>query len=636
MKKVLLVSMPFGALERQPIGISLLKAELERNGIQCRNRHFFFDFADFIGVKDYTWISSDLPYVAFAGDWCFTRSLYGIAPGGEDAYFDTVLKKQWRLTDQDCRRILGIRTYVEPFLEHCLAAEDWDEYGLIGFTSTFEQNIASLALASRLKSVAPNIPIVFGGANWEAGMGQALHRQFPVVDFVCSGEADESLKRLARLVLRGKADKKSLARIPGIVYRAADRSVSTGAAPMVTCMDELPIPDYSDYFDQLDRSAASSQVYPSLLLETSRGCWWGAKSHCTFCGLNGGSMAFRSKSAARALAEIDSLAQRWGIRQFEVVDNILDMSYFRDLLPALAERGDDLTFFFETKANLRKEQVALLAKSGVTRIQPGIESLNDHVLQLMRKGTRALRNIQLLKWCRQYRVGVDWNLLYGFPGETRQDYEDMMKMLPAIRFLEPPGACGRIRLDRFSPYFNEPKSFGLTALRPMAAYRFIYPFEPGVLNDIAYFFDFEYRNGADSRSCAEQVIDCADDWRDNPEPGRLVYLESGEDRLLVFDTRNAARRTFVLEGMDRMAYLFCDSMRTVGGITAHLRQAFETDDVSERQVAGFLESLVANQLMVSDDRHYLALALQGKKLAAAEKAAGKCLQTGLLPGVMQL
>ena len=45
------------------------------------------------------------------------------------------------------------------------------------------------------------------------------------------------------------------------------------------------------------------------------------------------------------------------------------------------------------------------------RIQPGIESLSDHVLKLMRKGTTALQNIQLLKWCREYGVQPEWNLL---------------------------------------------------------------------------------------------------------------------------------------------------------------------------------------------------------------------------------
>ena len=107
----------------------------------------------------------------------------------------------------------------------------------------------------------------------------------------------------------------------------------------------------------------------------------------------------------------------------------------------------------------------------MNRIQPGIESLSDHVLKLMRKGTTALRNIQLLKWAREFNIIAEWNILYGFPGETPDDYRDILELLPAIRFLRPPCAAGPIRLDRFSPYHKSPADFGLLNVRPLKTYR---------------------------------------------------------------------------------------------------------------------------------------------------------------------
>ena len=56
-----------------------------------------------------------------------------------------------------------------------------------------------------------------------------------------------------------------------------------------------------------EQTTVLRRVVPTLLFETSRGCWWGAKSHCTFCGLNGETMAFRSKSPRRALDELEQL-----------------------------------------------------------------------------------------------------------------------------------------------------------------------------------------------------------------------------------------------------------------------------------------------------------------------------------------
>ena len=235
---------------------------------------------------------------------------------------------------------------------------------------------------------------------------------------------------------------------------------------------------------------------PSLLIETSRGCWWGAKAHCTFCGLNGATMNFRSKDAdarARGARGLSHVAIR--TTRVVAVDNILDMRYFRDLLPELRDRQLGITLFYETKANLTKEQVKLLRDAGVLAIQPGVESLSTHVLQLMRKGVTALQNIQLLKWCRQYGVSVAWNLLYGFPGETAADYAAIGDAIESLWHLPPPYAMGAVRMDRFSPYFNQAAAFGLVNVRPMDMYRLLYPLPQDRLRNLAYFFEFDHPDG---------------------------------------------------------------------------------------------------------------------------------------------
>ena len=99
--------------------------------------------------------------------------------------------------------------------------------------------------------------------------------------------------------------------VPGLVHRVGGVSVTTGPGIPLARLDDLPVPDFSDYFRDLAASGAQADVVPVLLFETARGCWWGAKSHCTFCGINGGAMAFRAKSQARALDELQTLSAAW-------------------------------------------------------------------------------------------------------------------------------------------------------------------------------------------------------------------------------------------------------------------------------------------------------------------------------------
>jgi len=608
--KVLLCSMPFGALERQALGLSLLKARLQAEGIRTDIRYLTFPFAELIGADDYYWITNDMPYTAFSGDWTFTEDLYGPRPEDDEAYIREILRSTWRLDETSISRLLRIRSLVKPFMEYCMAAVPWKEYAIVGFTSTFEQNIASLAMARRVKAAHPGVTIVFGGGNWEDEMGVELHRRFGFVDYACTGEADLSFPHLAKRIISGSPSAAVKPRIKGVVYRSRGRTRYTGAPELVRDLDSLPIPDYSDYFRSFEETSAGAFVVPSVLFESSRGCWWGAKKQCTFCGLNGSTLMFRTKSAERALHEVDYLVDRWGIDMVQAVDNVIDMGSFDDFLPSLARREKPIHMFYEVRANLSHSQVRMLGKAGVHSVQAGVESLNDRVLKLMRKGTTALQNIQVLKWCRECGVKADWNLIYGFPGETREDYEAMLRLLPLIRSLDPPTAWGPIRLDRFSPYFKAPAEFGLINLRPTAPYRYLYPFSKSSLMKIAYYFDYDYNRGSDPKGAAKRVVAYLEDWKAKPDTGRLFQIDRPDGGIALVDTRTgSARRTTLLKGLDGEVYRFCDRVRKLESIFRHVRTTHPRTGLKRGRVKAFLDSLAANRLMANDGDRYLSLAL---------------------------
>ncbi|HDZ27117.1 hypothetical protein LCGC14_0669600 [marine sediment metagenome] len=615
-KKIMLCSMPFGALERQALGLSLLKARLTEIGIPCELHYLTFPFAELIGVEEYNWMVNEAPYTAFSGDWSFTNALYGENNEADERYIREVLQDTWQYDDQAITRILRVRSLVPHFLDYCMDAIPWHEYTIVGFTSTFEQNIASLALAKRLKESWSRIKIVFGGGNWEDEMGVELHRRFPFVDYACPGEADESFPSLARLILSAKASRKSLVAVPGIVFRSNGKSVFTGSSNLVYDIDSLPIPDYKDYFQAFEQSSAGASVIPMLLFEGSRGCWWGAKSHCTFCGLNGSTISFRAKSYKSAISEIKYLVDKWQIDMVQAVDNVLDIRGFNDFIPALTRMEQSLQFFYEIKANLSRNQVQMLRAAGITWVQPGIESMSDHVLRLMRKGITALQNIQLLKWCQEQEINADWNILYGFPGETSDDYDNMLTLLKQIRFLKAPTGCGPIRLDRFSPYFVAPQKFGLRNLRPIAPYKYLYPFNDNSLKRIAYYFDYDYDPSMNPDDYTRDVIAFVNEWQQCPETGSLRAFKRPDNALALVDTRSdACRQHVILRGIDCEVYEYCDQVRSLQSVHKHIKDILPKRPFTSGQIRVFLQSLVDNKLMVTDGSRYLSLALRSEPVA---------------------
>src|SRR5262249_1542590 len=155
--------------------------------------------------------------------------------------------------------------------------------------------------------------------------------------------------------------------------------IDGGAAPLAHDLDGLPDPDYDEYFETLfriGRERVLGNSPPMLLFESARGCWWGEKHHCTFCGLNAAGMVFRSKSVERARDELRRLSSRYKVVNFEAVDNIMDSEYLEKLCRPLGDERLDYQIFYEVKSNLTPAQLRTMARAGVRTIQPGIESLS--------------------------------------------------------------------------------------------------------------------------------------------------------------------------------------------------------------------------------------------------------------------
>ena len=352
---------------------------------------------------------------------------------------------------------------------------------------------AGLALLRRLKARYPEVRTAMGGANCEGQMGAAIHELFPFVDYVCSGEGDPSSPSWCGACWPANPRKICRGSSPA-VYRAPGRETHTPMVLTSTACRTLTSRTTSLSFWPADWRRMET---PTMPLETSRGCWWGEKHHCTFCGLNGEGMQYRRKSPRRALEEIDFLSHHYPSRSFYATDNILDLDYFETVLRELAERPRPPQLYYMMKSNLTRAQLRLLAKAGFWGIYAGIEHLSTPILRLMRKGVTGLQNVRLLKWSAEIGLAADWALCAGFPGEDPGEYQRLAEMVPSLTHLRPPGGLYQIRVDRFSPYFTAPEAVGLANVRAGIAYRHVYPFPPADLDRLAYYFDYDYADGRD-------------------------------------------------------------------------------------------------------------------------------------------
>ncbi len=580
---VTLVSMPFAELQRPSIALGLLRAALHGSDISSEVVYANFPFAESIGLAAYQAMQST-PTDHLLGEWCFSESLLSARGEDDEEYLNLFLEVRSAgfPTDMGQRKQMmrRMRARTLAFVDETARRIVDRGTRIVGCSSVFQQHCASLALLKRIRQLSPEIVTMMGGANCEGEMGAETLRAFPWVDCVVSGEADGFFRDLCRLLLK-QGRRPDPAELPhGVMMHAGLQGSQGNGSRMprnvVRNLDSLPTPCYDDYFKALAASKVKSYIRPGLPAESSRGCWWGERSHCTFCGLNGDGMAYRSKTPERVLAELEELSDRYQLRDIQFVDNILDMSYIKTLLPKLAEARPKYTLFYETKANLKRGQVRQLAEAGVNWIQPGIESLDDKVLKLLSKGNSAAMNLQLLKWSREYGVHPSWNMLADIPGEEDVWYAEMAEWLPAVFHLTPPTGVIRVRYDRFSPYHMRPQDFGLQ-LTPSRAYRYIYPLSHESLMRLAYYFEDAAQTKhvhryVQIRPGVQRLQRTIEKWKELWKSSRPVLAVGHQATgLNVTDTRpwKAAGR-YSLGEPEAAVYRFCDSARPRPAIAKEL------------------------------------------------------------------
>lgn len=628
---VCFVSMPYAAFQRPSMGLGLLQAILARDGISAVVAYANLWFAEQVGPNPYNMLAQ-APTTFLMGEWTFAHAAFGASAERDERYLSLLFDAGHRFPhsegkiDRLVATVRALRKAATRFADEAARRVLATGARVVGCTSTFEQQVASLALLRRIHELDPSVITMLGGANCETDMGEATHRCFPWVDYVVSGEADGLITDLCRLALTRGRDVTAGDLADGVLGPCHRAGQAQPAPPgklsraMFHDLDSLPVPRFDDYFRTLERSPLRKVIRPGIPLETSRGCWWGAKHHCTFCGLNGSSLTFRSKSPDRVLGELDALEERYGISDFMIVDDILDMRYFTTLLPQLAEDPRSRQIFYEVKSNLSRRQVELLVRAGVTWVQPGIESLHSDVLRLMDKGVQGWQNVRLLKWARELGLRLSWSLLWGFPGERDECYRQMAGWLPLLEHLQPPAGLVRLRYDRYSVYHERAGQLGLV-LFPIPAMSYIYPVEPADIGRLAYFFVTEPgRDRLDVGDLQAAVMgtgvraaqEAALRWRRaflSESPPILSMTDSG-GALNIVDTRECApapRRT--LAGLARAVLLACDDALRVEKLSEILNRDYGLHPSSE-EIAATVEGLIADRLVLRIDDRVIGLAVK--------------------------
>jgi ribosomal peptide maturation radical SAM protein 1 len=602
LKPVALVSMPTLSARFPSFQLGLLKPTLERAGIPAQTFSLFMYFGTHVGWRMNEALADVYP--CMVGEWLWARAAFGDF-ADDEGYFNIYGESLRAICEQaGCTldELKRVRDEVVPsFVEFCLESIDWTRFGLIGFSVVFQQTLASLALARALKLRHPDIPIIMGGASFEDDIAEEIMRGCPQIDFVHCGDAEESFPKMVQRLYAGE----SMRGVPGVMWRDGEEIAYAGRAPNLSDMNRTPVPDFDEYF--YARREGGYETYDDaqevlLPIETARGCWWGVKNHCTFCGLNRSGMEFRAKDAEHVLGQLEELSRRYQILDFNAIDNIMAPEYVGKLFGQLSEANTDIRLHYEVRPSLTRAQLKQMRAGGLFSIQPGVESLSTHMLKLMRKHTTGMRNLELIKWCTYYGINNLYNILIRFPGECAEDFRVQCDVMPKLHHLQAPWAIAKARADRGSPMFTEPETQSITRLVPSPCYDYIFPKDRFDLTRVSYYFEHEMGDTLTDEGYDEifnAVALWQQRWQERPRP--YLRYRKAWTTIFIDDGRNGHERNFNYTGPQAALYEYCADARSRKELTAR----FDDEPWVEEALGEFLE----RDLMVHLDERFLSLAL---------------------------
>lgn len=606
---VVLVSMPWTTVFQPSLGLAVLAAHLRADNLPCKVYHANLELLKYVSLETYDAVAQCWG----VNDFVFTALLDNSLDGKQIAHLRAAAvgsaHRKWFKGYSEASEIfelfLALRNRVIPryladCAEHILSLKPT----MVGFTCLFDQTMASVALAKLLKERAPELMIALGGYAVQHANGMEVLRAFPFIDCVAQGDGEPVIVRLARA--SSAAD--SIEDIEGVVTRALALSASPShpKEPPQARLADAYTPDYDDWFDDLRRLEADHKVRivtQGLPIESSRGCWWGQKHHCTFCGIDENSLRYRLKSADQVVSEIRELRRRYGDDiSFRFADYILPHQFHTQLLPVLADFNPPLELECEIKANQTRDGIRRFAAAGFKALQPGIESFSSVVLNRMDKGVSSIKNVQLLKWGYLERITIHYNILWGFPGETVEEYQALVAALPKLYHLIPPVSRSGVVVTRFAPLQVDPARFRISR-RPVHHSLYDVMFsdkfldETGFsLDDYCYYFERPYEFDPGLNELYSQLVHQTNHWKAQHQT-RDVHLsyERTPTGFVFDDSRFADARQFPISGMAAKIYEMCDG-QAVSKIELIRRCEVSGDQALEDFTSG-LQVLDMNRLI---------------------------------------
>ncbi len=296
---------------------------------------------------------------------------------------------------------------------------------IVGITINTFQTKSAKEISKIVKEVDENILVVVGGPHPSA-LKIKIFNSFPCVDVVVVGEGEHTFLEIV--------EGKDLKEIKGICF---DNKINE-PRPRAKDLDYIPLPnlDLVGFNENKFVGVLPVGAQPSMYIMASRGCPY----QCTFCNKSiwGNTTIFRKPEMI--LKEIKWLHEKYGIKEIFFQDDtsnlnrkwteqifklIIDNKLNKDIMYKIAFRADEKL--------VDEELLRLAKKAGFWLIFYGVESGNQEMLNMMKKGLTVEEIKRAFRLTHKVGLKTIASFIIGLPGENKKTLEDTFSLWKELK-----------------------------------------------------------------------------------------------------------------------------------------------------------------------------------------------------------
>ncbi|MDX2447540.1 MAG: RiPP maturation radical SAM C-methyltransferase [Desulfobacterales bacterium] len=607
-KHICLISLPWPLFKRPSIQLGSLKSFLNKELEDTRvdTSHMYLNVAHAIGYDVYQAISRR----TWLAESVYAALLYPERSVSIERLFREQASRDQVLRSVDFQALLG---RVKDSTDEAIQQINWHGIGLVGISVCLCQLTSSLYAARQIKKISPDIITLFGGSTVSNPFCKNYLDVFTDIDVIVNGEGELPLLQLmSHLEKHGNIE--TAHTIEGVVTRETpDNELhSFSQLPDLEC---LATPDYDDYFQTLETFSPGKRFFPTLPVESSRGCWWKGETRrnqpggCAFCNLNLQWNGYRKRHSSELVHDIDVLTERHQTLSVAFMDNVLPAESPDRLFTGLSRLNKDLKMFSEIRASTPLKTLARMHSAGMAEVQVGIEALSSKLLKKMDKGITAIQNMEIMKNCEALGLQNVSNLIIHFPGS---DETDVMETLQNMVFAMPfrPLKPVNFWLGLGSSVWENPARFHIKSISNHPYYRILLP--EHITKNIQFSIQAYRGDLVLQKKRWKPVKKKIQEWNQfyadlhsRPSSGPILGYQDG-GRFLILRQRqlNADPMQHRLVGTSRKIYLFCSKVRSLR------RLLLQFPELPEDKLMPFLRMMTGKGLMFEEQERYLSLAVR--------------------------